>query len=238
MVNKLLIGVGIVALVAVGSIGVWQLADGEGDRRAGALSGEPISEEEAVKGAIRWRGAFTKEAAYEPLDVVSYEGSSYIARKQVREVPPPDEPWDLLAQAGAAGAQGPAGSSSGAVQSPNGDYSLVVANDGIVMNGPGGTIALRDNVLELSGQQAMTIVVGGNMTADIGGSAAVSTGGAMNAEVGGSMALDVSGNVAATFGQGVTAQAGGIVNLRGTILRLNCPAGGSLVAGSQTVRVC
>ncbi len=57
MVNKLLIGLGIVALVAlvaVGSIGVWQLAAGDGGRQVGALGDEPLKD--GPSGALRWRG--------------------------------------------------------------------------------------------------------------------------------------------------------------------------------------
>ncbi len=105
MVNKLLIGLGIVALVAVGSIGVWQLAAGDGGRQVGALGDEPLKD--GPSGALRWRGTYDGSLGYRAMDVVSYNGSSWIATADSEKAAaPPEGPWDLLAQAGEQGGQG------------------------------------------------------------------------------------------------------------------------------------
>ena len=71
MVNKLLIGLGVLTLVAIGSVGVWKLSDA--DRNIGALG--PF--EEPVP--LSWRGSWTDETRYDVGQVVSYEGASYVA---------------------------------------------------------------------------------------------------------------------------------------------------------------
>lgn len=181
MVNKFLIGVGILALVAVGSIGVWKLADDDG-RRVGAL--EPI--EKPVP--LAWRGAWTKDAEYSAGQVVAYEGSSYVAEAATAgEVPNAKEgPWALMATKGL---QGLAGTFNGTFQSPNGSYSLVVANDGIVLQGPGKSIKLQDNATEVRTDGSLTVVVGANMTLNATGTGTLKSTGPMTVESGGVLRL-------------------------------------------------
>jgi len=126
MVNKLLIGVGILALVAVGSIGVWKLSGDDG-RRVGALG--PI--EEPI--ALAWRGAWAEEAKYEAGQVVSYVKSSYVAEAPNSGQAPnaKEGPWALMAAQGLQGPQGPAGTFSGTFTSPDGGWRLSVTDTGI-----------------------------------------------------------------------------------------------------------
>jgi hypothetical protein len=195
VVKKLLLGLGVVVLAIGGPVVAWQFVDE--DRRAAAL-GEATKE--GVQGTIRWRGEFNKEVAYEPLDVVSFEGSSYVATTEIREAAPPDEPWNLLARGGDAGAQGlqgPAGTLSGTLASPTGKYSLVVADDGIVMQGPGGSIKLQDTGAQVIANRNLTVQVGQDLRLDASGVATVKSGAAM------------------------TVEAGGVLHLKGSLIRQN-----------------
>lgn len=197
MVNKLLIGLGIAGLVLIGSVGVWKVASDDGARRVAALG-----EEESPTGAIRWRGAYEKGAVYAPMDVVSYEGSSWIATDKTDSAPP-DAPWDLLAQAGEQGAPGAAGTAaafSGTLQSPNGSYTLTVANDGITLRGPNGRlIELKDNGLKIEG---------GQLPVSVRGDAAVTVG-----DLGSQLKL--KGNIVTVEGSGPTTVKGATINLCG-----------------------
>jgi len=60
--------------------------------------------------AVTWRGNWSAAATYNPLDGVSYQGSSYVAVASNTNAPPPNvQYWELVAQAGATGPQGPTG---------------------------------------------------------------------------------------------------------------------------------
>jgi hypothetical protein len=157
MVNKLLIGLGIVVLVAVGSIGVWKLADDDG-RRVGALG--PL--EEPI--ALAWRGSWSSDSKYEVGQVVSYKGSSYVAEAaNGGEVPNAKEgPWALMA---AQGLQGSTRTFSGSFTSPDGNYTLSVTNAGIEARGPNGNLTINNNgVVVRSGS---TLVVDAGATLDL-----------------------------------------------------------------------
>ena len=49
--------------------------------------------------SIRWRGAYDQTAAYQRMDAVQYEGSSYIfvGEATIGAIPGIDEEWDLMA---------------------------------------------------------------------------------------------------------------------------------------------
>lgn len=165
MVKKLLLGLGVVVLAIGGPVVAWQFVDD--DRRAGAIGEET---EEGVQGAIRWRGEFDKEVVYQPLDVVSFGGSSYVATKEIQEAAPPDEPWDLLAQAGAEGAQGAqggqgvAGTFTGTFRSPDGRYQLSVTNAGIEATGPDhGTVRMDSAGITVRSDYHIGVIAGGNL---------------------------------------------------------------------------
>jgi hypothetical protein len=165
MVNKLLIGVGIVALVAVGSVGVWQLSGD--DRRVGALG--PI--EEPI--ALAWRGSWTAETKYEVGQVVSYKGSSYVAEAaNGGEVPNAKEgPWALMA---AQGAQGAAGTFSGTFQSPDGNYTLSVTNAGIEARGPNNlAVTLNSSGVIVKSPNSLQLDSGGTLDLKAGANAAL-----------------------------------------------------------------
>jgi hypothetical protein len=59
-------------------------------------------------GGLRLRGAYRSDQDYERLDVVTLDGSSYVAR-HASPGPCPGEGWRILASAGAIGPQGIAG---------------------------------------------------------------------------------------------------------------------------------
>jgi hypothetical protein len=157
MVNKILIGVGIAALVAVGSVGAWKLSGAE--RSVGALG--PL--EKPVP--LAWRGTWTRDTAYQPGQVVSYGNSSYVAESATAgETPNPKEgPWALMAAQGAAGAQGPAGTFSGTLQSPDGKYTLSVTNAGIVATGPNGQFTLDNGGVVLKSGTTLVLDAGTNL---------------------------------------------------------------------------
>src|SRR5579872_1376016 len=62
-----------------------------------------------------WRGAWSTSTAYVAYDTVSYNGSSYVAIASTTNVAPDSDQskWNLMAQVGATGPQGPAGSGGG-----------------------------------------------------------------------------------------------------------------------------
>jgi hypothetical protein len=154
MVNKLLIGFGVVVLVAVGSVGAWKLSGSE--RRAGALGpiDEPIP--------LTWRGEWAKDAKYDAGQVVSYEESSYVAEAPTDgQVPDAkDGPWALMAARSTQEAQGSSGAFNGTFRSPNGSYSLVVADDGIVLDGPPGSIKLSSTGVEVVADRNVSVSAG------------------------------------------------------------------------------
>jgi hypothetical protein len=224
MVNKLLIGVGIAALVAVGSIGVWKLAEDDG-RRVGALG--PIDEPMPLS----WRGTWTSEAKYDVGQVVSYKGSSYVAEAaNAGEVPNEKEgPWGLMAAQGAQGAQGPAGTFTGTFQSPDGKYTLSVTNAGIDARGPNAQLTLDANgVLVKSGT---TLVLDAGATLDLKAAAAATLRGAqvrLGCSSGGSPVVRVGNQVQVT-GSGAVGAGGGGFTVNST---------GVLQQGSPTVLAC
>lgn len=56
---------------------------------------------------FKWRGPYVVLGAYDPQDVVEFEGSSWIAKRKTGELPRPGAvDWDLMAQKGADGASG------------------------------------------------------------------------------------------------------------------------------------
>jgi hypothetical protein len=73
-----------IPLVVVGSIAVWELS-GSDTRRVGAL--QPL--EEPVP--LSWRGAWSESAKYQPGEVVSLEGVTFVAQSDVAETQP--DPW-------------------------------------------------------------------------------------------------------------------------------------------------
>lgn len=65
----------------------------------------------AAGGALAFKGAWSGATGYVALDSVTYNGSSYAAITSSTNVAPPSDAakWQLMAQAGATGAQGPQG---------------------------------------------------------------------------------------------------------------------------------
>jgi hypothetical protein len=223
MVNKLLIGFGVVVLVAVGSVGAWKLSGSE--RRAGALGplDEPIP--------LTWRGEWTKDSKYDAGQVVSFEESSYVAEAATSgEVPSAkDGPWALMAAKGLQGAQGSAGAFNGTFQSPNGSYSLVVADDGIVLNGPPGSIKLRSTGIEVNAANNVSVNAGQGVTlqgasgAIIKSNAGVDVIADRNVSVSAGQSLTLLGASGTTLksNAAMTVQAGGTLYLKGSKIQQN-----------------
>jgi hypothetical protein len=67
--------------------------------------GRRLTSQETQTAGLRLRGAHSPDQDYERLDVVTLEGSSYIARRG-SPGPCPGEGWRILASAGGAGPQG------------------------------------------------------------------------------------------------------------------------------------
>jgi hypothetical protein len=68
-----------------------------------------------------YKSAFDSTASYSPYDVVSFNGSSYVAKSATNAgdpMPDVNPAWSVMAQQGAAGAQGPAGATG--PQGPSG----------------------------------------------------------------------------------------------------------------------
>jgi hypothetical protein len=90
--KKWIVIVAAIPLAVLASIAVWKLA-GDDSRRQGALGSS-----EAV--TLSWRGDYAAEAEYAPGNVVSYEGSSYVAEGEKLSTPKPecgDCGWTRLA---------------------------------------------------------------------------------------------------------------------------------------------
>lgn len=94
-----------IPFVVIGSVAVWQLS-GTDARRLGAVTAasEPV--------ALVWRGPWSINAKYAPGQVVSYEGSSYVAEtahvgRDPTKSCPSDCPWSLMATRGRDGSRGP-----------------------------------------------------------------------------------------------------------------------------------
>lgn len=93
-------GIAIYGMSASAYTGVYQVV--------GAGGGSPIN----------WRGEYSAQTAYNRLDAVSYEGSSYVfvsATSTIGSIPGIDEEWQLLAQKGDSGESLSLGMTSAAV---------------------------------------------------------------------------------------------------------------------------
>lgn len=82
-----------------------------------------MAEKNLGKVAVTTGGAYSSTAAYEKLTIVTYEGGSYISKSAVQAGVPPTNAtyWQVIAEKGAAGPQGPAGAQGkDGVQGPAG----------------------------------------------------------------------------------------------------------------------
>jgi len=223
MVNKLLIGLGVLTLVAIGSVGVWKLSDA--DRNIGALG--PL--EKPVP--LSWRGSWTDETRYDVGQVVSYEGASYVAEAaNGGQVPNAKEgPWALMAATGLQGAQGPTGSFGGTLQSPDGKWTLSVTNAGIDARGPGGQLTMDGTGVAV--KSAARLVVDAGSVLELKAAASASIRGSLTnigCASGGAQAVRV-GNPVQVSGNGSVGPGGGGFNVSST---------GTLQHGSPIVFIC
>lgn len=222
MVNKLLIVLGVAALVAVGSVGAWKLSGAE--RRVGALG--PL--EKPVP--LAWRGTWTGDVEYQPGEVVSYDNSSYVAEAATAGEEPnaKEGPWALMAAQGTAGAQGPAGTFSGTLQSPDGKYTLSVTNAGIVATGPNGQFTLDSGGVAVKSGTALVLDAQTNLDLKAAASATIR---------GSITHVGCTGGVpAARLGSQVQATGNGAVGSDGGSFTVNST--GAVQQGSPTVFIC
>jgi hypothetical protein len=125
---------------AKGDTGAAGAAGGKGDAGPAGDKGDPGS-------GFTWRGPYQDRVVYNPGDVVSAGGSTWITNEGIGsgDIAPPDDPWQLLA------AKGDAGAFTGSLQSPNGQYSLALTNTGAVLTGPGGTVKIGSTSIDVVG---------------------------------------------------------------------------------------
>lgn len=94
--------------------------------------------------SVTWRGAWSSAATYNPNDGISYNGNSYVALSTNSNNPPPSTAWQLIAQQGAVGPQGPIGNTG--PQGPTGAASTVPGPQGPTgATGPPGPTAVSGN---------------------------------------------------------------------------------------------
>lgn len=82
-----------------------------------------MAEKNLGKVAVTTGGAYSSSSPYEKLTIVTYEGGSYISKSAVQAGVPPTNTtyWQVIAEKGAAGPQGPAGAQGkDGVQGPAG----------------------------------------------------------------------------------------------------------------------
>jgi hypothetical protein len=139
----------VLALTVVGSVAVWQLA-GDEPRRAAAVAAAVTTDPVA----LMWRGSWTAEAKFSPGQVVSHNGSAYVAQQVNVGTSPAcadtsdNCPWVLMANRGPAGLVGPRGPAG--VQGPPG------------AQGPAGEIGdmeLRTAGQDLAGNSTTSLTV-------------------------------------------------------------------------------
>lgn len=143
---------------------------------------------------------------------------------------------------GATGADGSDGDPfSGTFTSPNGEYSISVANDGITLaHGTDASIRLTGSNITVESGDALQVDAGGDVTMDAGGAFATQSGTNTTLESGNALTLQSASSA--------TVQTTGSLSLAASQIRLNaggaCPAAaragdtviaGSIVTGSTTV---
>lgn len=100
MKKSILVVVAVVPLIAIVAAAVLMTAGDDGRRIAAISSSEPV--------ALSWRGVWEPEAAYLPGQVVTHEGSSYVAESEDTGTSPTgtgclrnrDCPWALMSSRG------------------------------------------------------------------------------------------------------------------------------------------
>jgi microcystin-dependent protein len=109
----------------------------------------------AGTGAV-WRGQWDAGSTYNPIDAVTYQGSSYLCQVLNVNVPPSSDAskWILIAQKGDVGATGP--------QGPKGDTG---AQGPVGPTGPGSTVTAGITTMTAPGTPATVTNVGTNTAA-------------------------------------------------------------------------
>lgn len=150
---------------------------------------------------------------------------------------------------GAQGERGPAGAST-SLTSPDGRFVVAATNDGIVLSGPGGSLAfdgaalvangdlaisaskklaLTGGTLDVTAKTASSFIAGSNFTQVVGG--------AYQQTIGGGISQAIGGNLTQSVGIGLTQTVGGAIKVSGSTLSLggsSCSLGAARV-GSNVV---
>jgi hypothetical protein len=95
-------------------------------------------------------------------------------------------PWALMA---AKGLQGPAGTFNGTFRSPNGSYSLVVADDGITLEGPPGSVRLRSSGVDVVVSSGFSVNAGQSFNIQTTGPGTIKSTGTLTVESAGQLRL-------------------------------------------------
>lgn len=102
---------------AIGPVGPDGKQGIRGSQGVRGIDGLPGADGEP---GLRWRGTWSRGAAYLAGDVVEHDGSSYVTPTAISRIKPPGAPWDVLARAGRDGLDGADGRSYGAGASGSG----------------------------------------------------------------------------------------------------------------------
>jgi len=94
------------------------------------------------------------------------------------------------------------------LQSPNGQYTLQLSDQGAVLKGPGATVKITGGTLDLSSTNE-TVEVGAGRTESIGGADSLTVGANRSVSVGGSQTDSISANESLTVGKDRSEQVGG-----------------------------
>jgi len=99
-------------------------------------------------------------------------------------------------------------SSSGGLQSPNGQYTLQLSDQGAALKGPGATVKITGGTLDLSSNNE-TVEVGASRTESIGAADSLTVGTNRSVSVGGGQTESISANDSLTTGKDRSEQIGG-----------------------------
>jgi hypothetical protein len=148
------------------------------------------------------------------------------------------------------GQDGADGVFTGTFTSPNGQFSLIVTDAGIVLSGPSGSLTLDAASISLDGGGLVSIN-GDTLELRSDSASSLVSGASLDINVGTSLNIDASSNANLNAGASTNIQSGSTTNVDGSVVSLNCPAGGpgvarvgdavgptTILTGSTTVHAC
>jgi hypothetical protein len=114
-----------------------------------------------------WQGAWSSSTTYQPYDVVSYSGTSYVCVASNTNVNPSTDSgsnWQIAASKGDAGATGPSGvDSSSIVATVTSNTTLSATKGTVLVNlSSGGTITLPSITTANNGDILTFLTIGGS----------------------------------------------------------------------------